>query len=277
MSTLLVVSHEDGLFEQSTFMVRGMIPHWRAAGHTVHVREGLADLPPADLAFLHVDLTRIPADYARALARYPRVVNGATRDIDKRSVSANLVARGDGYSGPVIIKTDLNSGGMPEAFLNRQAIQKGRPPATPRRVMRGRYPVLDSVDDVPAEVWLDPDLVVEKFLPERDPRGYAMRVWIFLGDRERCTRLVGPHPVVKGSDVIVREPGQPVPDELRAARARLGFDYGKFDFVLHEGRVVLLDVNRTPTVPANLSRPVAELVEHLAGGVDALLREAVHS
>jgi len=50
---------------------------------------------------------------------------------------------------------------------------------------------------------------------------------------------------VKGSDIIVRESAE-VPAALRAERQRLGFDYGKFDFVIHDGEPVLLDANRTP-------------------------------
>jgi hypothetical protein len=43
----------------------------------------------------------------------------------------------------------------------------------------------------------------------------------------------------------------PVPDDLRETRRRLGFDYGKWDFVLHEGRAVLIDANKTPGRPPN--------------------------
>ena len=39
----------------------------------------------------------------------------------------------------------------------------------------------------------------------------------------------------------------PVPEALHTLRARLGIDYGKLDYVIHEGQVQLLDVNRTPT------------------------------
>ena len=41
--------------------------------------------------------------------------------------------------------------------------------------------------------------------------------------------------------MMQREP-VPIPDEIRAARKRFGFEYGKFDFVLHRGVPVLLDV-----------------------------------
>jgi hypothetical protein len=61
-----------------------------------------------------------------------------------------------------------------------------------------------------------------------------------------------------------------VPEALRAERARLGFDYGKFDFVVVDGEAVLLDANRTPSAPppsAAMDRSNA----HLAGGLDAWL------
>ena len=90
-----------------------------------------------------------------------------------------------------------------------------------------------------------PDLVIEKFMPEVEPDGYAARFWSFCGDAERCTRYVSPHPLVKAEDTI-RSEKVPVPDEMRALRERLGFDYGKFDFVVHAGKPVLLDANKTP-------------------------------
>ena len=62
-----------------------------------------------------------------------------------------------------------------------------------------------------------------------------------------------------------------MPDELRVVRAALGFDYGKFDFVLRNGKPILLDVNRTPTVPPNLSEVVRAQQGALAKGLDSLL------
>jgi hypothetical protein len=64
----------------------------------------------------------------------------------------------------------------------------------------------------------------------------------------------------------------PVPNELRIERKRLGFDYGKFDFVVHEGRVVLLDANRTPTAAANLSDYQDTEASRLASGIESFLR-----
>ena len=51
-------------------------------------------------------------------------------------------------------------------------------------------------------------------------------------------------PAVKGRTVTRFEQIPPEP-EVRALREKLGFDYGKFDFVVHGGRPVILDVNKT--------------------------------
>jgi hypothetical protein len=75
---------------------------------------------------------------------------------------------------------------------------------------------------------------------------YCLRTWTFLGDEESATLSYSPVPVVKRANVTRYEPCE-VPDALRAERRRLGFDYGKFDFVMHEGEPILLDANSTPS------------------------------
>jgi hypothetical protein len=52
--------------------------------------------------------------------------------------------------------------------------------------------------------------------------------------------------VIKSHSVLRREPISDVPVELRQVRRELGFDFGKFDYGIVDGRVVLYDVNRTP-------------------------------
>jgi hypothetical protein len=76
--------------------------------------------------------------------------------------------------------------------------------------------------------------------------------------------------MVTGADATERV-SVPVPDELRAMRRALGFDYGKFDFVVNEGKAVLLDANRTPTAGGPLSDSVRAHMSDLAEGVSALL------
>jgi hypothetical protein len=97
-----------------------------------------------------------------------------------------------------------------------------------------------------------------------------MRAWVFCGDQERCSRYVAKEPIVKAGKAVSRSM-VPVPDALRATRARLGFDYGKFDFVEVGGKAILLDANRTPSAPPP-SPEIDASNAHLAGGIDTLLK-----
>ena len=133
-----------------------------------------------------------------------------------------------------------------------------------------RYPIFAATSAVPDEVWGNPGLVVERFMPERDEHGYCVRAWVFCGDRERCTRYRGTHPIVKSATIVAHEPA-PVPEEMRAERGRLGFDFGKFDFVVRDGEAILLDANRTPSAPP----PTPEIEAsnaRLAAGIEGLMR-----
>lgn len=63
----------------------------------------------------------------------------------------------------------------------------------------------------------------------------------------------------------------PCPKSCVFCANRLGFDYGKFDFVMHEGRAVLLDANKTPGRARNLSKIVAAGTANLADGFEGLI------
>ena len=54
-------------------------------------------------------------------------------------------------------------------------------------------------------------------------------------DRSSAARLTAPPPIVTGAPARAITPIAPHP-EIVALRHRLGFDYGKFDYVMHEGR-----------------------------------------
>ena len=56
--------------------------------------------------------------------------------------------------------------------------------------------------------------------------------------------MLGPHPIVNASTQVRVEPIEPDP-EIARLRHQLGFDYGKFDYVIHGGNAVLLDTNKT--------------------------------
>ena len=109
------------------------------------------------------------------------------------------------------------------------------------------YPIYDSPRQVPRIVWHNPDLVVERLLCERREEFYCVRSWTFLGDAERNILFYAKQPIIKSS-VAVKNESAEVPDEFRRMRRKLGFDFGKFDYGIVDGRVVLYDANRTPTI-----------------------------
>ncbi len=255
---------------------------WVAAGVEVLYLCDPAQHRDADLAILHVDLTRVPDPFAAWARRFPRTLNGRPPEVRKRAVSTNLVRPGDGWGGPVIVKTDLNYGGRPERALAKR--RRGRWRRVLGRVIGGvadpnvagrlphpaRYPVYPDAATVPAATWADPALVVERFLPERVGSHFALRKLWCLGDRTLAWRALGTCPVVKASCIVRREPIAPsaAVDAWRRAR---GLDYGKVEYVQPGAEEVVIDLNPTPGLGgAGLPPAAAPLVEFLAAGLDAL-------
>jgi hypothetical protein len=182
------------------------------------------------------------------------------------------VARDDPWAGRVIVKTEANHGGHIDDALRRRAIALGLPAGSEVPAVMDHYYLCDSIDRVPAQAWTTPGVIVEKFIPEEDENGNHIRHWTFFGAEERSNRYRARVPLIRIADTIHREP-VPVPDEMRAMRERLGFDYGKFDYVRHEDRYYLLDANRTPGAPDDFVRDasVRESLDRLASGISAFL------
>lgn len=278
---LAVIVHRWDLFDPipagqpngprpSPYLLYDVLESWRARGNDWAVATPGRPVD-ADAAFLHVVPTLVDEEHRAFAAGYGTVINGGTWDIHKRRVSRNLLAPDSDWAGPVIVKSDLNNFGKIEQLHNLRAAEAGKEPPHRDLPRSTDYRIYARLDQVPQALWDDPGLVVEKFLPEANPDGtFTLRTWVFLGTRERCTKLVGPNPVSKAAQVLHYEPTD-VPDELRAERARLGFDYGKFDFVIHEGTPVLLDANRTPGNPRTLQEHVKKGAANLAEGLAMLL------
>lgn len=207
-------------------------------GHKIAVYRGLpATRPSADLAIMHVDLTQVPEEYLAFGAGFPRCLNLRVADISKRQVSDALLGEGDPWDGPVIVKSNLNFGGQREQQFAGTAEQPFD------------YRIYGSRDAVPEAELRNPDLVLEKFLPERDGDFYVTRFYLFAGEAEHCGRVHAKEPIVKGHNALGFEFCE-VPESLRQRRRAMGFDFGKIDFVLHDGEPVLLDANKTPaTMP----------------------------
>jgi hypothetical protein len=282
IDVLVLLDANDRRAESENYLIWAVRDAWRDLGLHVAVARGPRQARPARLLFPHVDRTVTPPEVVSLYERYPCVVNRGVLDISKRRISGLLAGPDDSWSGPVIVKTDRNAGGAPEVELSASALDSALRPLVRRLVPEGirervrrhvaigspgptdlgsvavlppdRYPIFASLAGVPPSAFLNPALVVERFVPETEDGLYAVRSWVFLGPRGHATRRFSPRPVVRASSVVRRDP-VPVPPDLEAERARLAFDYGKFDFVLYEGRPVLLDANRTPKLAGTSPSP----------------------
>jgi hypothetical protein len=290
-STIAILTHPTDDFRNERYLIRAIIPRWEAMGFKVVVATGVEPFVPADLALLHVDLSVVPDAYRRLIERYPRVLNGRVLDIRKRQFSRLLVNREGPDPGSVMVKSDWNCGGRRDfrqkilesgsgPWLRRfhldnvvcrvmAWLETARPWSQRRWLSANAYRVYPNRGQVPAGVWANPNLIVERFISEREGPDYCCRHWLFFGEREVGRRTVSLKPVVKGGARI--EPlADPVPDELRTIRRQLGFDYGKFDYGIVDGQVVLYDMNRTPGF-TRIPERHAETVEVLSPGIHAFL------
>jgi hypothetical protein len=271
VATIVILEHRLQRAAGLPYLVYALAERWRTAGHRVLVHYGLEDPPPGDIAVNNIELTVVPDAYRALFRKYPKVINGAVTDISKQRFSRDIVTRDGGWEGPVIVKTTANFGGKPEQLLRSIASRLDLPcddvPAGP---VADGYPIYASAREVPEAGWSTPGLMVEKFLPEQDARGYYLRVWLYFGESETSGRWRARVPIIKGEDLIDRE-DVPVPAELRARRKELGFDFGKFDYVLHGGRFILLDANRTPSFTPAIGGRAAQLPDQLASGLEAFL------
>lgn len=241
----------------SRYIIHHMAEYWRADGHDVVYLFGPRKYEPADVVVVHVNLSVVPDAYLELAGRYPVAVNGRVRDIRKSKISNNLLRADDPWDGPVIVKSDLNYAGAPERLLTRTAAERHWRFA--RRVRRALnhlrgytppfvdsvdYQIYNNIEQVPTRWWERDDVVVERFRPEIEDGLYHTRIFQFLGDRWTCTRVAAAGPIVKTQGSVRIEDITPDPEVL-AWRERYHLDYGKLDYVINEGEVVLLDVNKT--------------------------------
>jgi len=309
---ILIVTEPD---QPTSYLVNQLARCWHDAGFSVEFTCTLDAPNRADVVVLHLDKTLVPDPYLEFARRHPAHVNGNARSISKELFSQHLVDPSVGTDHPVIIKTKSNYGGMREdsrragiwgsvrlsrwttkVALTKRAISPGIRNVAWRNVTSlGDYPLLDSSRDVPAGVWDNPHLIVERFCPERNDAGaYVVRHWFFLGDREFSRTIASMRPVTKWSRMteaerqISREewwdvevvPEAVVPPRVRSVREDLHLDFGRIDWAYHEGEPVVFDVNKTPSFrlpPAGeseLRRRILSLLSDFASGVNAIALKA---
>jgi hypothetical protein len=273
-TSVLILTGEHAPVRQNVYLYEALANRWKSYGLKIQIHKGPRNVPNADLVLLHVDLTHLPEEYDEALQGHPLVLNRKVKNISKKNISHNLISQQTDYQGAVIVKTDNNFGGIPEARtrMNRFALPPFFKPSWKKvkSLDAHNYPIYAHKSDVPPGIWTNPHLVVEKFLPEIENNLYYIRYYIFLGDKHWVGRFGSKHPVVKFNKMVTEDQRLEVPEELRKFRENMGFDYGRFDYVVHDGKIILLDINKTLGGADHLEAYKKEL-DYLAEGIKTFL------
>jgi hypothetical protein len=253
----------------------------------VVVHDDLDSSVPADVCLAHVDLSLVPPRYIEFARRYPNTINLHITDIRKRSYSRNRVMHGDGFDGPVIVKSSLNAAGLPEQHgrpqrrlpriwgkFNRKLTSRvppGLPFQQPSITGKEHYRVFPKRRMLPVG-WLGrDDIVVERFRPEKYGDNFVLREWYFLGDREYYSCEISKDPIFTSSTNCPALEAPP-PDSIRQLRRKLRIDYGKIDYAIDcEGVPVLFDVNKTIGLVNPNSERARNAARILADGLSSLV------
>ena len=279
---IAILFHSNEKNSWRKYLITYLADLWQNEGNKVIFLFGLKKFEPADLIIVHVDLSIVPDEYLEFAKQYPIVLNGKIKDIRKSTFSKNLVGLDDPYEGKVIVKSDLNYAGRPE--------QRLQPPRFSRILSKSLfgwfkpkpyfnssldYQIFDHPRLVPRAYFENPRLVVEKFLPEWENGVYFSRNFYFLGGRTHCFRLASKHPIVKARTCIRVEQAEPHP-ELIMYRKALKFDYGHFDYAIHQGNVVLHDINKTTGCGTlSFEREIKPFHDYRAGGIYAYFKGSI--
>jgi hypothetical protein len=239
-----------------------MAEKWRSDGVKVIEMYGIDTFVPADICFVHIDLSVVPKKYLDYANQYAVVINGNVSDIRKSQISSNLISKGENYDGKVIVKSDLNFGGWPEKLITKNSLTilflKGiRLFGNPSDYILSQedYKIYDSPSEVPDENFSNSSYIVEKFLPERQGDNYCLNYFKFFGSFYQCQKLYSLSPIVSGANAFKREEIDPHPDIIKI-KDKLGMDYGKLDYCVAEGKVILLDANKTTGIARGIHNPL---------------------
>jgi hypothetical protein len=286
ISTILILTNSNALSLHGYFLEL-LAKEWQTRGIRVMIHHDLDSSVPADVCFVHVNLSLVPPRYIEFARRYPNTVNLHITDIRKKSYSRNRVIRGDGYDGPVIVKSSLNYAGIPERHgrperrlrriwekFNREFTRRappGLPFQQPSITSKQHYRVFPQRRMLPVG-WLDrDDIVVERFRPEQHGDNFVLREWYFLGDREYYSCEISKDPIfTSGTKCPALE--APPPDAIRQLRGEFRIDYGKIDYAIDcEGVPVLFDVNKTIGLVNPNSERARRVARNLADGLSSLV------
>ena len=249
---IAILYHEKQRAKAMNYIIDCYAEYWREDGHEVIPLFGIAHFVPADLIIVHVDLSVVPKEYLDFARRYPVVLNGGVRDIRKSTFSRLRLKPGDLYEGKVIVKSNYNYAAGPERDLGVALDPRGVSASffwSPQD-----YQIYENRKAVPGVLFDDPNVIVEKFQPEYADGLYYMRAMLFVGNHATCSRISSREPIVNAATLVHMDRVEPHPDIVKLPKA-MGFDLGKFDYVIHEGKALLLDANKTTSGISGPSSP----------------------
>jgi len=260
------------------YLLSQSLPGLREAGVEFRILDYLSPDDHGNRAFLHVDLTTLPEPFTRVHQFYAHCVNGRAFTIDRRLYSRIALNRHDDYSGPVIVKSVLNSRGIPEMqfagyrrMLSLQDAQT-RPALLDR--LCPQYRIYDHIGTVPEENWLDPHAMVEKFIPGHTRLPVVKYRQEFFFELELTTRTTFNSLLCDPTQVVSVEFPTSAPPEVQAVRHQLNLDYGSVDYFVMDGEAFVIDVNKTTTVTPAWIEAHPQLRGYLQAVTERLVRFA---
>lgn len=281
---------------------------WKDAGHRVIYHIGPNNIPVTDVVIVAILTTVVSQEYVDVINKLPGVViNGKVLDTSRRRFSQLILSRSDNYTGPVIVKTDANSGGFAELYMSRQrrALKMAnlrairwlgtfRSPIVMSFLRKavGLLAIIKRLKDWKFETeWS----TVETIPPQKYPVYEGIKdvpdgVWEnnnliverFISKPENelfethyCA-FFGDKAIagcLKSSNPIVKfenaisDEETPIPDEVVQWRKDLNIDYGRFDYVESDGKYFLIDVNRVEG-GGNSNYEYPDELDFLASGLE---------
>lgn len=274
-----ILHHARSRIVRRGYLIESIVKSWEDRGAEVVDIVGIDASVSVDVLLCHVDLSVVPEEYRRFVQRHPRVINASATDIRKRRYLDDLIGTDDASTGPVIVKSNLNHGGLPERLLGPSRTRAARLATGMLRRLRRRvgmanairtksdYEIFPDRASVPTARFSD-DSVVQPFRPERVGEEFILREYYFLGEVEILSTEIGSDPILTSGRQIECRVGSP-PREVRAVRDRLNLEYGKIDYACPDGAVVVYDANKCVGTRVDPGEPVRRIAATLSAGIDA--------
>ena len=231
----------------TSYILHQVVARMVRQGVSVRLLDRLNAPCEASTAFVHVDLTTVPAPFTWVSGFYARCLNGRSISIARDRYSMARLSPGDNFSGPVIVKTLLNHRGLPE-FIHVAAERRvgGELHALRDRVCP-KYQIFASIEDIPDAIWSDSGLIVERFVPGTLDLPIIKYRHEFMLDIELNTRAEFNDLLCVPDSLIRLDFTEEAPQAVYDVRRRLKLDFGSIDFFVVDGRVTVIDVNKTTT------------------------------